>query len=186
MSGWKKKCYFLLLFFRVRYIYPEIVDYLNTYNFTRLEIWNQTIQMQYVDSAKTEFFFCWTFRNDASEYFILHSQTGISRWNSSRISTTIRESGASRYHGCPIKGSPETLRASGHYCIEGLKGGAPPWSTVLFWSKYVNTESTIDSEGFKGGTRGAPIMPRDAVSRTANVGTAQTGKMYTCCSRGSA
>ena len=30
-------------------------------------------------------------------------------------------------------------------------------------------ESTIDSEGFKGGTRGAPIMPRDAVSRTANV-----------------
>ena len=32
-------------------------------------------------------------------------------------------------------------------------------------------ESTIDSEGFKGGTRGAPIMPRDAVSRTAHVGT---------------
>ena len=30
-------------------------------------------------------------------------------------------------------------------------------------------ESTIDSEGFKGGTRGTPIMPRDAVSRTANV-----------------
>ena len=29
--------------------------------------------------------------------------------------------------------------------------------------------NTIDSEGFKGGTRGAPIMPRDAVSRTANV-----------------
>ena len=29
-------------------------------------------------------------------------------------------------------------------------------------------ESTIVSEGFKGGTRGAPIMPRDAVSRTAN------------------
>ena len=28
------------------------------------------------------------------------------------------------------------------------------------------TESPIDSEGFKGGTRGAPIMPRDAVSRT--------------------
>ena len=28
---------------------------------------------------------------------------------------------------------------------------------------------TIDSEGFKGGTRGSPIMPRDAVSRTANV-----------------
>ena len=33
------------------------------------------------------------------------------------------------------------------------------------------TKSTIDSEGFKGGTRGSPIMPRDAVSRTANVGT---------------
>ena len=31
------------------------------------------------------------------------------------------------------------------------------------------SESTIDSEGFKGGTRGSPIMPRDAVSRTANV-----------------
>ena len=30
-------------------------------------------------------------------------------------------------------------------------------------------QSTIDSEGFKGGTQGAPIMPRDAVSRTANV-----------------
>ena len=37
--------------------------------------------------------------------------------------------------------------------------------------KYLNprhSQSTIDSEGFKGGTRGAPIMPRDAVSRTAN------------------
>ena len=33
----------------------------------------------------------------------------------------------------------------------------------------VINESTIDSEGFKGGTRGSPIMPRDAVSRTANV-----------------
>ena len=33
------------------------------------------------------------------------------------------------------------------------------------------TQSTIVSEGFKGGTRGSPIMPRDAVSRTANVGT---------------
>ena len=33
----------------------------------------------------------------------------------------------------------------------------------------VRSESTIDSEGFKGGTRSAPIMPRDAVSRTANV-----------------
>ena len=30
-------------------------------------------------------------------------------------------------------------------------------------------QSTIVSEGFKGGTRGAPIMPRDTVSRTANV-----------------
>ena len=34
----------------------------------------------------------------------------------------------------------------------------------------LSTESPIDSEGFKGGTRGSPIMPRDAVSRTANVG----------------
>ena len=34
----------------------------------------------------------------------------------------------------------------------------------------MNLESTIDSEGFKGGTQGAPIIPRDAVSRTANVG----------------
>ena len=33
----------------------------------------------------------------------------------------------------------------------------------------VISQSTIDSEGFKGGTQGAPIMPRDAVSRTANV-----------------
>ena len=31
------------------------------------------------------------------------------------------------------------------------------------------SQSTIVSEGFKGGTRGAPIMPRDAVSRTVNV-----------------
>ena len=29
-------------------------------------------------------------------------------------------------------------------------------------------QSNIVSEGFKGGTRGAPIMPRDAVARTAN------------------
>ena len=29
--------------------------------------------------------------------------------------------------------------------------------------------TTTISEGFKGGTRGAPILPRDAVSRTANV-----------------
>ena len=32
------------------------------------------------------------------------------------------------------------------------------------------SQNTIVSEGFKGGTRGAPIMPRDAVSLTANVG----------------
>ena len=36
------------------------------------------------------------------------------------------------------------------------------------FEKDIMPESTIDSEGFKGGTRGAPIMPRDAVSRTAN------------------
>ena len=34
--------------------------------------------------------------------------------------------------------------------------------------------NTIDSKGFKGGTRGAPIMPRDAVSWTAHVGTVGT------------
>ena len=33
----------------------------------------------------------------------------------------------------------------------------------------VNIDSTIVSERFNGGTQGAPIMPRDAVSRTANV-----------------
>ena len=32
----------------------------------------------------------------------------------------------------------------------------------------------VDSEGFKGGTLGTPIMPRDAVSRTANIGTVGT------------
>ena len=42
-------------------------------------------------------------------------------------------------------------------------------SKVLINRQTFNTESTIDSEGFKGGTRGSPIMPRDAVSRTANV-----------------
>ena len=36
-------------------------------------------------------------------------------------------------------------------------------------SNVSSADSTIDSEGFKGGTRGAPIMPRDCVSRTANV-----------------
>ena len=43
-----------------------------------------------------------------------------------------------------------------------------------------HTQSTIDSEGFKGGTRGAPIMPRDAVSRTANVDITpgQAGYVY--------
>ena len=41
----------------------------------------------------------------------------------------------------------------------------------LYWKmvSIIRSESTIVSEGFKGGTRGAPIMPRDAVSRTANV-----------------
>ena len=41
--------------------------------------------------------------------------------------------------------------------------------TKLLYDSCHPTESTIVSEGFKGGTRGAPIMPRDAVSRTANV-----------------
>ena len=46
------------------------------------------------------------------------------------------------------------------------------------------SQSTIDSEGFKGGTRGAPIMPRDAVSRTANVDKplrVDSALRYTCC-----
>ena len=38
-------------------------------------------------------------------------------------------------------------------------------------------QSTIDTEGFKGGTRGAPIMPRDVISRTANVGTVGKNKL---------
>ena len=47
------------------------------------------------------------------------------------------------------------------YCFREI---APNDTTFL-----CTTQSTIDSEGFKGGTRGAPIMLRDAVSRTANV-----------------
>ena len=53
---------------------------------------------------------------------------------------------------------------------------SPHKTTIKSYGQYthgiytkINPESTIDSEGFKGGTRGAPIMPRDAVSRTANV-----------------
>ena len=38
----------------------------------------------------------------------------------------------------------------------------------------------IVSEGFKGGTRGAPIVPRDAVSQTAHVGTVGTNGLTTC------
>ena len=41
-------------------------------------------------------------------------------------------------------------------------------------------ESTIDSEGFKGGTRDAPIIPRDAVSRTANVERTGRHKWVKC------
>ena len=37
------------------------------------------------------------------------------------------------------------------------------------YAAHESNQSTIDSEGFKGGTRGSPIMPRDAVSRTAHV-----------------
>ena len=43
---------------------------------------------------------------------------------------------------------------------------------------------TIDSEGFKEGTRGAPIMPRDEVSRTANVGTVGTNGLRTQAGEG--
>ena len=48
------------------------------------------------------------------------------------------------------------------------------WTGIAFGA--VIEKSTIDSEGFKGGTRGSPIMPRDTVSRTANVGT--VGKIH--------
>jgi len=41
-----------------------------------------------------------------------------------------------------------------------------------------DNQSTIDSEGFKGGTRGAPIMPRDTVSRTAHHGTVGKNIMF--------
>ena len=46
------------------------------------------------------------------------------------------------------------------------------WRVLFRYKRWIGLliESTIDSEGFKGGTRGAPIMPRDAVSRIANVG----------------
>ena len=45
-----------------------------------------------------------------------------------------------------------------------------PTRLLAGWRKHGwDAESTIVSEGFKGGTRGAPIIPRDAVSRTANV-----------------
>ena len=49
-----------------------------------------------------------------------------------------------------------------------------PWNRTNvnpFFPTVPTCESTIVSEGFKGGTRGSPIMPRDAVSRTAHVGT---------------
>ena len=45
-----------------------------------------------------------------------------------------------------------------------------PAETYENYPRPLQAESTIVSEGFKGGTRGAPIMPRDAVSRTANAG----------------
>ena len=62
-------------------------------------------------------------------------------------------------------------------------------SEFNYMQSLVVSEGTIVSEGFKGGTRGAPIMPRDAVSRTANVGTVgniyrHTGQTYLCCPRG--
>ena len=58
------------------------------------------------------------------------------------------------------------------YLTQCTPPGFPSISSLPFLScchRTTTTESTIDSEGFKGGTRGAPIMPRDTVSRTANV-----------------
>ena len=46
-----------------------------------------------------------------------------------------------------------------------------------------STESTIDSEGFKGGTRGAPIMPRDVSlsdSKCWNGGHEWVNRSYEC------
>ena len=59
------------------------------------------------------------------------------------------------------------LRAKVSFSLEEFSLGLGPKFQHLLSNR---VESTIDSEGFKGGTRVAPIMPRDAVSRTANVG----------------
>ena len=53
------------------------------------------------------------------------------------------------------------------------------WNCPYFEARNMS-QSTIVSEGFKGGTRGSPIMPRDAVSRTANVERNGGHKWVTC------
>ena len=64
----------------------------------------------------------------------------------------------------------------------GMLSGLSNAFYVCQWTKFVtHGQSTIDSEGFKRGTRSAPIMPRDAVSRTANVGTVGTNGIEILC-----
>ena len=47
----------------------------------------------------------------------------------------------------------------------------------IFAVRETASQSTIDSEGFKGGTHGSPIMPRDQVSRTAHVGLDNSNRL---------
>ena len=35
--------------------------------------------------------------------------------------TTVRETNVSQHYGVPFNDTPETVRTSQHYCIEGLK-----------------------------------------------------------------
>ena len=78
------------------------------------------------------------------------------------------------------EGGPNTLQwGSAHRPPMLLVWNSNQLAIGRYWQMFLNkvrkylnprhSQSTIDSEGFKGGTRGAPIMPRDAVSRTANV-----------------
>ena len=87
--------------------------------------------------------------------------------------------GARYYHDTLIHTKKLHKKSHQHRSIIkyfSLRGRDPSEGTVFLKIPIIQhwfgtTRSTIVSEGFKGGTRGAPIMPRDAVSRTANVGT---------------
>ena len=56
-------------------------------------------------------------------------------------------------------------------CVSRHNGGATVAPLKPLSDDSVLRALSIVSEGFKGGTRSAPIMPIDAVSPTANVGT---------------